>query len=416
MSKEAKVPTVWVHPKAYYTMSYWAKLAGDKRREMLCFARCILEDGDAVVTDVYMVKHEGSSGAVDADDDDVVRLMMELNAKGVPPDEAFRCWVHSHPGTGSSATYLSGTDEEMIERFMSGDFLVSIVWDSAGGNPFCRIDYKNPRVSIVADLELYVPYLTAEELKDAKEEYEDKSRATVPSFKTVSTRKPGSKTTTTRKPPYTGYGSTTLAYDAYDDDDDDDDQYGYVDQRTGSYTTARYRSSQSLLDLEDYGLADDIDGMSDEDLRAQMADVLELEDEDLQQQWVEWMKEDPQAFHEIVELAKQEAREAAAFEYEITDERGNEIVMIDLVDHDEDDEVDSAAGVAVDSDSDEPEEEVSQDARNMNQHLRDNQDIDNIAMSVADGAITKEEGLLLTTARHELSEDEATAALEWRIG
>lgn len=419
MSKEARVPTVWVYPKAYYTMSYWAKLAGKKGREMICFARCILEDGDAVVTDVYMVKHEGNAGAVDADDDDVVRLMMELNAEGVPPEEAFRCWVHSHPGTGPTATYLSGTDEDMIERFMSGEFLVSIVWDQAGGSPFCRIDYKNPRVSVVADIELYLPYLTAEELKEAEEEYEDKSRAIASPTSKYSTWKPGAKTTSTQRS-FTGYGS------GGDSADYDYDESGWMDRRTGSYTTNPPGSSSrhplAFTDdddeAEDKSIADiiDIDGMDEDDLRSQMAEVFELEDEEVQQQWLDWLKEDPAAFQDMLVLSKRDFDEAAAVEYEITDEKGHEIVMIDLIDDDR------TVGATVETEGEEPEEpeeseeSSSEDARNMDNYLRENQDIDSIAMRVADGDVTKEEGMELITARHEVSEDEANEALEVRIG
>ena len=431
MSKEAKVPTVWVYPKAYYTMSYWAKLAGQKNREMTCFARCILEDGDAVVTDVYMVKHQGNAGAVEADDEDVVRLMMELNAEGVPPDEAFRCWVHSHPGTGPTATYLSGTDEDMIERFMSGEFLVSIVWDSAGGSPFCRIDYKNPRVSVVADVELYLPYLTAEELKEAKEEYDDKASAMSSPISKAgvykSGSKSGSKSLSSTYTPYTGYVGGS-----YEDDYEYDDQGGWTDRRTGSYTSARSVRSQSVIEWakedeeeERPDSADviDIDSLSEDELRAQMADTFELEDDEIQQQWIEWIKDDPVAFQEMFELSRGGADEAGAVEYEITDERGHEVVMIDLAG----DERGKAGGTPKDpgpkpkelenvEDVEEVEEEaVSTDARNMENYLRDNSDINNIAMRVADGDVTKEEGLELITAGHELSEDEANAALECRI-
>lgn len=171
-----KRPTVYVEPRAYHLMSLWARLGGRKSREMTCFGRAQLYQGKIIVTDAYMVAHEADSAGVDADDDDINALMFELDQKGVPPDEAFRCWIHSHPGTGPKATYLSMTDEAMIDRFMLGDWLVSIVFDSVGESPYCRIDYKNPRSSVEADVEINWPYLSQEDVKWAEEIYKKKAR------------------------------------------------------------------------------------------------------------------------------------------------------------------------------------------------------------------------------------------------
>jgi hypothetical protein len=171
-------PTVYVYPRAYQLMSLWAKLGGEKSREMTCFGRAELDSrGDVYITDTYMVAHEADSGGVDADDDDINKLMFELDKEGIPPDEAFRCWIHSHPGRGDKATYLSITDEAMLDRFMLGEFLVSIVFDSVGESPYCRIDFKSPRVSVEADVEVYIPYLTAEEVKWARDIYKEKARS-----------------------------------------------------------------------------------------------------------------------------------------------------------------------------------------------------------------------------------------------
>lgn len=403
MSKEAKVPTVWVYPKAYYTMSYWAKLAGDKNREMTCFARCILEDGDAVVTDAYMVEHEGNSGAVEADDEDVVRLMVELNEKGVPPDEAFRCWVHSHPGYGSSATYLSGTDEDMIERFMSGDFLVSIVFDSAGKNPFCRIDYKNPRCSIVADCELYIPYLTKEELDEAKKEYNDKSGQLGPALRSYSFPPTRKHSSTKRSGSYTSPKGSASIVPTFS---------GNTDARTGSYSSMvanPSRSIQTLLLGEDDVEEEEFEGFGFDyteadsmgDLRNQMMSEFELDDEDIQEQWLEWIADDPEAWRDMLNLRSPPTSDVKMDEYKVTDESGGSIVMIDLGDED-------VVEVA--------EEQESETARHMNDHLKANPDIDRVATRVADGDLSKEAAIKLLSEQYEMSEDAADAALDWRTG
>jgi hypothetical protein len=177
-SKKQKT-RVYVDLKAMEKMKLWAALAGKRGYEFTCFARTIIDEetGCPHVLDAYLVKHEGDSGSVEADDEDVIKTMMKLNSEGIPPDEAFRCWVHSHPGTGPSATYLSSTDEANIDRIMTGDWLVSIVLDSKGENPYCRIDTASP-MRLRHEAELIVlepPIFTKEELEGLKAIFEEKS-------------------------------------------------------------------------------------------------------------------------------------------------------------------------------------------------------------------------------------------------
>jgi hypothetical protein len=167
---------VTVDPKAYWKMSHWAAQGGKLSREFIAFARTQMIDQRIYITDTYLVKHEGSSTGVEADDADVNRLIFELDKAGVPSDEGFGCWVHSHPGTGDSATYLSGTDENNIEEIMTGDRMVSIVFDSKGEHPYCRVDFREPRWSVEAEIVIW-PYISAEEVDQATEEFKEKSRA-----------------------------------------------------------------------------------------------------------------------------------------------------------------------------------------------------------------------------------------------
>lgn len=183
---EGKRPVVLFYPKAYFLFQKWARMAGNKSYEFTCLGRCIRDtDGQLYVTDAYMVKHEGTSGTVDADDEDVIKLTMRLAAEGidgclvdtkgpVPPEE-IRCWVHSHPGTGDGATFWSGTDDACINRTLMGDFLVSIVFDSEGNHPKCRIDLPAPRIQLTADIDLFIPCLTEEEEKAAEAIFKEKS-------------------------------------------------------------------------------------------------------------------------------------------------------------------------------------------------------------------------------------------------
>jgi len=182
MSQDTET-TVYVTPEAWNKMSYWAALGGQKSREFTCFGRAVCESGQLRVTDCYLVKQEGSSGGVDGDDADINRLMMELFAEGIEPDEAFRCWIHSHPGTGKGATYLSGTDDANIERCLTGQWLISIVLDSQGDFPFVQIDIAEPRMSIKGNLEIEMPKMTAAIKEAAKKDFEEKSSGIVSTWK-----------------------------------------------------------------------------------------------------------------------------------------------------------------------------------------------------------------------------------------
>lgn len=191
---------VYASLTAWNKMSYWAALGGKKHREFTCFGRAHHDKGDLFVTDVYLVKQEGTSGGVDGDDADINRLMMELFEKGIEPDEAFRCWIHSHPGTGPTATYLSGTDDANIERYLTGQWLISIVLDSNGDNPFCQVDIKEPRMSIKSELEIALPKMDSDVKKACEEEFEEKSSGRT---YTVFT---GGKKDSRRHSGYDGYG------------------------------------------------------------------------------------------------------------------------------------------------------------------------------------------------------------------
>lgn len=179
MTKESKAINhsrnyVYISPQARGLMSLWASMAGRKGYEMTCWATTNEDDGVIVVDNAYIVKHKGTAGDVEADDVDTALLVSRLVAEGYKPEQ-INCWVHSHPGKGPSATYLSSIDEDNIERWLTGDYLVSIVWDSAGENPYCRVDFKRPRLSVVCDLEVDLR-LHEEVFDQAVKDFEEKSQ------------------------------------------------------------------------------------------------------------------------------------------------------------------------------------------------------------------------------------------------
>lgn len=170
------VPSVFVAPNALEKMKLWAQMAGEKKREFICFGTVDYNDwlDGYYIDEVYLVKQEGSSASIEADDKDMADLTYKLFSEGIDPAR-LRAWIHSHPGTGPQATYLSGTDEQMVSRWLNGDFLISIVWDSNGENPYTRVDLKRPRVNFETNIEL--SSMGQEEWESAVEEFKEKSKS-----------------------------------------------------------------------------------------------------------------------------------------------------------------------------------------------------------------------------------------------
>lgn len=158
MSRHGK-PVVWITPLAWQKMSYWAYLGGKQGQEITSFGRTVRDKrGRIRILDAYLIEQEGTAGSVDGDDSSINKLMVEMfKEHGIDPAEALGTWMHSHPGTGSSATYLSSTDEANIERILGEEYLVSVVLDQVGESPYCRVDVKNPRLSFECDLKVEVP-------------------------------------------------------------------------------------------------------------------------------------------------------------------------------------------------------------------------------------------------------------------
>jgi len=66
------------------------------------------------------------------------------------------------------------------------EWLISIVFDSRGENPYTRVDFKEPiHHALEAELEVTYPTLDSDELKSLEEEFEEKSKARIPSYTTT---------------------------------------------------------------------------------------------------------------------------------------------------------------------------------------------------------------------------------------
>lgn len=445
--KKKYTQRVYIDEKPYELMRLWAKLAGKKGYEFTCFGRTVIEDGDPRVTDAYLVKHEGTASSVEADEEDVVLLMMKLNSEGIPPDEAFRCWVHSHPGNGPSATYLSSTDEANIDRIMTGEWLVSIVFDSSGNNPYCRVDTKSPRMRVEAELVvLEPPVLNDAEIKDAEELFEEKSSRRAYQS---STGKGTSYPSPHRQVGFGGYDGTGYYRSGYGGQSYGGQSYSAPATKPGTSSGSSaggYRGTPRALPQAGQSQGSSAKtatppktSLSKEDeelLREHLTVAFDLDNEDVQNQWIafavehrdqlaSWreafsMSED--SVHSIEIPATEETDDAIDVEGEeeeeilVSDGDGVPVgftvvseteLLFELDDGDvilSDDE--AVTGDTVPSYS---------PASAMEQKSRD-EDLDRIAENVLSKVLSENEAIDLAMNRHNLREAEAQVELAKRIG
>jgi hypothetical protein len=171
-----QLPVIHITPRVYRLAKYWATRAGKQGTEYSGFGNVEIRDGEIWITDHYIPEQECTAASTEMDDVSKAQLMHALFEQGLDPEMMFACWIHSHPGTGPNATYLSGTDEENITRNLTGGWLISIVVDSSGENHYCRMDMEQHgvRVQQEATVRVGIPALSEEDLGWAKGEFDSK--------------------------------------------------------------------------------------------------------------------------------------------------------------------------------------------------------------------------------------------------
>lgn len=450
------LPVVWIYPKAYYLMSMWAALAGKRGYEFTCLGRAIEEDGNIFVTDAYAVKHEGTSGGVDMDDDAQIQLMIKLDGEGfdgelvntkgrVDPSE-LRCWTHSHPGYGESATFWSSIDDGCIDRFLTGDWCVSIVFDQRGEFPKCRIDSKAPRLQITADLQLHVPYLSESEEKKGIELF--KATSSRAGYRVQSPYSGG-------RGPYPPPG-------------------GWPRNNASKTTTTTTTSAKPASELPVNEVGDS------SEIQLRIMSLFSLRDDQVEEDWITWCRKDGQEFgdftysglasddddddDDVVRTREDyeghpDSQEALdGFEQELIEEGGAGQTRIPFVDMtgagDDDDfdwtditEIDSAGNeVSREAQEDEGTVERSEGSEERAEASEDEGDevegdvdvhhdtvpdadvgermmshaveagLDSLAQSVVDSEITVEAALAQAQNDHDITAEQAEAALSERLG
>jgi hypothetical protein len=150
MADIKKSPRIEVQmaPRVWQKLNYWTKAAtGEVSGLGIVSAR--VEGGSSVVTvdDVFLLKQKCTAANTELDNEDVARLMAELQGRGQLGK--LRFWWHSHAHMG---VFWSNTDEETRQGF-SSEWIVSLVLNKKGEHRLA-VDVYRPFPISVDDLTL----------------------------------------------------------------------------------------------------------------------------------------------------------------------------------------------------------------------------------------------------------------------
>jgi len=129
------------------------------------------------ISDVYLPKQECHGASTDMDQDDVGKLVYDLDKAGVDP-VLLRLWQHSHVDMD---TAFSSVDDSTIDDDLKNDtFLISLCMNKRGEYS-CRVDvYKPLRLTVSNVLITPVLKVNIDEMAIAKAEIEEKVKRALP--------------------------------------------------------------------------------------------------------------------------------------------------------------------------------------------------------------------------------------------
>ena len=152
MKINARQPDVYIDAEALAKIRAWTHHA-EGEVSGLGLVDTNIEDGRLVsveVSEVFILKQQCSGSSTELDQQDIARLMCELE-KDHKADQ-LKLWWHSH---ADLQTFWSTTDDNNIERLRTGDFLLSIVvnkaWDICA-----RLDWFAPVEVTLDDLPVHI--------------------------------------------------------------------------------------------------------------------------------------------------------------------------------------------------------------------------------------------------------------------
>ena len=162
MKINARAPDVYVDAEAMAKIRAWTYHA-EGEVSGLGLVETNIEDGRLVsveVVDVFILKQECSGASTELDQQDIARLLCELEREGKA--DQLKLWWHSH---ADLQVFWSNTDDQNIERLRTADYVLSIVtnrsWDL-----LARIDWFSPVEVTLDDLPVHILLQEADGLHD----------------------------------------------------------------------------------------------------------------------------------------------------------------------------------------------------------------------------------------------------------
>jgi len=127
-------------------------------------------DGKLVVTNIFLLKQEGSGASTTLDPEALSLFLTDYVMEGGDPSK-LKWWWHSHCHMNA---YWSSTDDKCMNSFSPGDYFVATVMNKKGEQR-SRLDFYKPLRASVDNLPLELYYEGQETLdEEIKKEIEEK--------------------------------------------------------------------------------------------------------------------------------------------------------------------------------------------------------------------------------------------------
>lgn len=136
MADDLRKPVVLFHPIALYKIQSWVKEASG---EVSGYGLVIPHPEGFWIQDVYLPEQDCGGASTEIEPQAVADILMECTDKGVDTTK-LKYWWHSH---ADMSVYWSGTDEDTIKDWVTGDYVISSVFNKKGEVKH-RVDLKTP--------------------------------------------------------------------------------------------------------------------------------------------------------------------------------------------------------------------------------------------------------------------------------
>jgi proteasome lid subunit RPN8/RPN11 len=165
MKFNTEIKRLYIDARAYEKLFHWVNLA---KGEISCLG--LVEDNckEFNILDVFLIKQTCTSASTDMDQEDIAKLLFELEKQGKA--EMLKCWIHSH---GSMNVFWSSTDEATIKGLANDNFFISVVVNK-NRDMLGRIDVFSPVRLMIDALEVHVLIPSFGLLDECKKEFTEK--------------------------------------------------------------------------------------------------------------------------------------------------------------------------------------------------------------------------------------------------